>query len=154
MTRVWLLAGLLVAVPVQAELYKWTDAQGRVHFTDKKPEGNGKVETLKAPQVRSPAGGAEASAATGDSQSVLDRQKRMADILAQEREQREAGEARKRKEEAARQQKCHEARDYRRNADGARLYDINQKGERVYMDDKAHAAHMRELDQAIKDLCR
>lgn len=154
MTRVWLLVGLLVAVPVQAELYKWTDAQGRVHFTDKKPEGNGKVETLKTPQRQSQGGDGEAASATRDSTSVLDRQKRMADILAQEREQREAAEAKKRKDEVARQQKCHEARDYRRNADGARLYDINQKGERVYMDDKAHAAHMRELDQAIKDLCR
>lgn len=156
MKRIIMLTLLLAALPAEAELYKWTDAEGRVHFTDRKPVDGGKVETLKTPQARNP-GGREAAAATAspqDQKSLLDRQKRMADILAQEREQQEAAIASKKKEEAERLKKCHEARDYRRNAQGSRLYDIDQKGERVYMDDKAYDAHMRELDKAIKEFCK
>lgn len=156
MKRIIMLTLLLAALPAEAELYKWTDAQGRVHFTDRKPADGGKVETLKTPQARNP-GGREAAAATAspqDQKSLLDRQKRMADILAQEREQQEAAIASKKKEEAERLKKCHEARDYRKNAQGSRLYDIDQKGERVYMDDKAYDAHMRDLDKAIKEFCK
>ncbi|MFP5429587.1 MAG: DUF4124 domain-containing protein [Gammaproteobacteria bacterium] len=157
MKRIIVLALWLAALPAQAELYKWTDAQGRVHFTDRKPAEGGKVETLKTPQLTTP-GGREAESASLPSavgqKSLLDRQKRMADILAQEREQEEAAQARKKKEDAERLRKCHEARDYRRNAQGSRLYDIDHKGERVFMDDKAHDAHMRELDNAIKEFCK
>lgn len=158
MKRIIMLALLLAASPAMAELYKWTDAQGRVHFTDRKPAEGGKVETLKTPQARNP-GGREAAAAAAtvspqSQQNLLDRQKRMADILAQEREQQEAAIARKKKEEAERLKKCHEARDYRKNAEGSRLYDIDQKGERIYMDDKAYDAHMRDLDKAIKEFCK
>lgn len=157
MKRIIMVALCLAAVPVQAELYKWTDAQGRVHFTDRKPAEGGKVETLRTPQVTPPGGrdaGWSSSSSAESQKSVLDRQKRMADILAQEREQQEAAQARKKKEEVERLKKCHEARDYRRNAQGARLYEIDPKGERVFMDDKAYDAHMRELENAIKEFCK
>lgn len=146
-----------MVLPAQAELYKWTDADGHVHFTDKKPESSpGKVETLKAPRVTGPGGRtAENAPAAGSSNGdLLQRQKRMADILAQEREQGEQQAARKQAELAARKRKCLELRDYRRNVEGSRLYDINDKGERVFIDDKQYDQHLRELGQAIQEACQ
>jgi hypothetical protein len=42
--------GLAFAVaPAGAALYKWTDASGRVVYSDQPPPGNQKVETLQGP---------------------------------------------------------------------------------------------------------
>ena len=30
---------IIISLPVQAEIYRWTDAQGRVHFGEKPPAG-------------------------------------------------------------------------------------------------------------------
>jgi len=40
---------VLAAAPAAAALYKWTDASGRVVYSDQPPPGETKVETLKAP---------------------------------------------------------------------------------------------------------
>jgi len=40
---------VLAAGPAAAALYKWTDASGRVVYSDQPPPGETKVETLKAP---------------------------------------------------------------------------------------------------------
>ena len=154
MMRVVVLVVLLLPMAASAELYKWTDAEGRVHFTDRKPAAAASVETLKVPRAQPPTEGGGVAAPVQDSRSVLERQKRMAEILAEEREQRDAVQVRKEKELAARRRQCNEARDYRRNADGASLYEVNEKGERVFMDDKAHADHLRELDATIARLCQ
>jgi hypothetical protein len=43
------LALVLAAGPAAAALYKWTDASGRVIYSDQPPTGNVKVETLQGP---------------------------------------------------------------------------------------------------------
>src|SRR5580765_5141069 len=39
----------VVALPAAAALYKWTDANGRVIYSDQPPNGNYKVEAINAP---------------------------------------------------------------------------------------------------------
>jgi hypothetical protein len=48
------LALALVAGPATAALYKWTDASGRVVYSDQPPTGNVKVETLQGPPPANP----------------------------------------------------------------------------------------------------
>lgn len=43
---VFLLCAMAAAAVAQAQIYKWTDSQGRVHFSDHPPE-QGQAETLK-----------------------------------------------------------------------------------------------------------
>ncbi len=40
---------LVAALPVQAAMYKWTDANGRVVYSDQPPPGNVKSEIVGAP---------------------------------------------------------------------------------------------------------
>jgi hypothetical protein len=42
-------AVLWIAGPATAAVYKWTDANGRVIYSDQPPPANVKVETLNAP---------------------------------------------------------------------------------------------------------
>jgi glutaredoxin len=61
------LALLLCAAGAHAQMYKWTDAKGVVHFSDQPPPGDAKVETRRvaggAPQADLPYALAEAARA-------------------------------------------------------------------------------------------
>jgi hypothetical protein len=41
-----LVIGLALALPVQGEIYKWTDEHGHVHYSDRVPQSN-PTETLE-----------------------------------------------------------------------------------------------------------
>lgn len=153
------LVGLLMpALPVMAEMYKWTDAEGRVHFSDKKPTTNRPVQVMEKP-VPVSVGGAAAPAAAAPvvSESAAERterQRRAADALKEDREAAEAAAAKARAEKEEREKRCHGLRDYARNAQCRRLYTLDAKGERVYMSDAEHAAHLRQLQQNMDEACR
>lgn len=57
MSNYWLLLGLFISLnPLHAQIYKWTDSSGDVHFSDKPHPGAEeielpKVQTYSAPQV-------------------------------------------------------------------------------------------------------
>ena len=54
------LALVATAGPATAALYKWTDANGRIVYSDQPPAGNQKVETLQGPPpVANPAAAKE-----------------------------------------------------------------------------------------------
>jgi len=45
MKKLFPVAACIISLAAHAEVYKWTDAQGRVHYSDQPVEGNRKVET-------------------------------------------------------------------------------------------------------------
>jgi glutaredoxin len=49
-----LLFSLIFVFPVQAEIYKWTDANGKSHFSASKPANSDSVENRNDLQVKSP----------------------------------------------------------------------------------------------------
>jgi glutaredoxin len=54
--RLLLLLCLLACVPVAAEIYRWTDADGRVHYSDKPPaDRKAKQVKIKVPSITGPA---------------------------------------------------------------------------------------------------
>jgi hypothetical protein len=65
----WLIAGLLAfALPSDAALYKWVDAEGNVHYSDQPPPaGAGEAKTMEAP--RAPRAGRTKSAPNADAGS-------------------------------------------------------------------------------------
>lgn len=54
--RLLLLALLIAPLPAGAEVYKWTDAQGRLHYSDSPPpEVKAKQVTIKINSIQGPA---------------------------------------------------------------------------------------------------
>jgi uncharacterized protein DUF4124 len=141
-----LVAGL-AAVPVFAALYKWTDANGRVIYSDQPPPGNVKVETLNAPPP--PA-----------NPNV------MKDLAAKDAELRKSKQARADDEAKANKARV-DANQLRENCQRARgqmytlgnsdqivIYSTNAQGERVPMDDAARVRERERLDAWIRDNCK
>lgn len=155
MKRLLLIPALLLSSHGVAEVYKWTDADGRVQFSDREPEHGHHVEKMTAPVVPpSPdSAGSRRAEKSGSSENMAERQKKISDVLRAEREQREAEAGRMAEQKARQQHHCLALLDYKKNTEGVRLYDLDDKGERRFMDEKAREKHLQALDAEIKAAC-
>jgi hypothetical protein len=143
--RLALLACVLAAASAQAQVYKWVDENGKVQYGDKPPD------KVKAAPVAITPGPADAPTAKPDDwkQKDLEFQRRKI-----ERERQEQG-PRAQQAEANRAAWCSDSR--RRLGllqEQVPVYQRNDKGERVYVEDKDRARIMDELRGSIAENCK
>lgn len=137
---------LALAAPAHADLYKWTDAQGKVHYTDQPP-------TVNAQPVKGTAAGP--AEAASQAQQTLD-----AKDQAYQKRRKEAEEARAKANKEAEQariqrENCAKARSNLGTLqNNARTYTTNAAGQRVYMDDAARASALANSQKAVSDFCK
>jgi Skp family chaperone for outer membrane proteins len=138
-------AGLL-ALPAAAALYKWTDANGRIVYSDQPPSAaNAKVESMNAP-----APAANPNALKELAQKEADLRKRTAD--------RADASAKADKDRAAKEQRAEECS---RIASSLKqltwnqvvIYRADAKGEQVPMDDAAKQKERARLEGLQKEHC-
>jgi hypothetical protein len=138
------LAAMAFPLHASAALYKWVDANGRVVYSDQPPVGNFKAEVVgAAPPPSNP------EAAKDLATKEAEFKKRQAD---------KAEDARKVDKARAESQKlnaqCAQVRTHLANlkrSDYAVMYRINEKGERVAMDEAAKKGEVERLEQLIKE---
>jgi uncharacterized protein DUF4124 len=142
-----LLLGL--APQTYAQLYKWVDSEGHVHYTDTPPPPDARqdqklnIKKNEPGSTATPAGEAPAGPQS-TAEKELDFKKRKV-----EQEQTQAKSAQKDKEM---QEQCENAR--RRlytYQDAGRIYTIDEKGERVYPED---SERQRYIDEARGDIAK
>lgn len=152
----FILTLLLMPAAAMAELYKWTDTNGHVQFSDQAPAHNTKTEKLAAPTALPPSGHTNKDNTENPKagESTTERQKKMSDILKAEREQREADAARITEEKAQKKRRCLSLKDYQKRSEGAALYDLDDKGERQFIDEKNKQKHLEKLNSAIQEACQ
>lgn len=137
---------LLLALGAQAQMYKWVDAQGVTHYSQTPPPAGTQTQTV-AP--KSASGGGKASG-SGDWQSQqTDFNKRQMD----KKDQQSKADAQAAKD-ATQRQRCAEARDHlSRMKSASGIYQVNENGERVFMDPKASEQAIRSLEADIAKYC-
>ncbi len=148
---------LLAPLPASAEMVKWVDEKGQVHYSDQPPSGKvKKVETLniRTAPTSAPAEGGSGAAAPAAPRSAAEqaadfRKRRMeADEAAKKAEQD------KQQAEVARQN-CENARGSLRSLqEGARIFRYDEKGERVFLDDAARQQSIAEAQKAVSQWCK
>ena len=127
-----LIIGLSILSPVtEAEIYKWVDENGQVHYGEKPPEENKSTTEFKLKKQQQtntiPATPAERKR----------KQEQLIRALSEERQIKEEAKAKQEKEEAKRRRQCMYARDRLKSYEQANLiYRLNDKGERVYYSDQ------------------
>ena len=139
-------AALLAAVPAMGALYKWTDANGRVIYSDQPPLGNVKVEQLNVPPPADP------NAAKDLANKELELQKKK-----QARAEDDAKANKARVEVNMRRQECDRARGQAitlAQSSQIVIYTTNAKGERTTMDDAARLAERERLGYWINQNCQ
>jgi type IV secretory pathway VirB10-like protein len=157
-----LLAAVLIPLSgLCGQLYKWVDANGKVHYSDQPPPSQGvkQQSTLQNPRAATPAAlappaeGAQAAAAPS-------RPKTAAELDMEFRKRRlEAAEA-----EAKRQQEAQAKQEKQRNCEqakarvatlqnGGRITRSSASGEQVYLDDAEIARELVEARKTADSWC-
>ena len=146
-TTIWALLALLVSVvPAHAQqLYKWTDANGRVQYSDRKPTGN------QASEVRNTVSSIGSQQYGGKNAAELnkDYQKR----------QEQQSEAQKKQQQVASdsKQKSENCDAARRNLaalqSGQRIARFDAQGEKSYMDDATRVREESRMQQQVESNC-
>ena len=141
---------IFLALPVQAEVYKWTDEQGRVHFSDKPP-----TEDTPEYQVRTPASAANAS----PQESLTDaerraRQSKLSDSLEAERREMEQAEAKRKEQRAVREHNCKVARaELHTSSNVNRIFDYDKQGNMVYYSEAQKQIYLESKRAAVRKWC-
>jgi len=140
-------AGLpLSAVPAAAAtaLYKWTDASGRIVYSDQPPPGDTKSEVLRAaPAPANP--NAVRDLATKDAEL----RQRQAQRGEQEKKSDKTRADAARKEDACAQIRG-QIKAYQSDTP---IYRLNEKGDRVYVDDAARQRERERLQALQREQC-
>ena len=126
-----------------AALYKWTDAQGRIVYSDQPPQANVKTEQLRgAPPPANP------NAAKELAQREADFRKRQADA-----EKAAAKAGKDRASSADHAESCAQASGQLKQLGESQLaiYRYNEKGEREVMDEDARGRERAKLNAWLRD---
>lgn len=137
---------LLLASPLPAAVYQWTDAQGRVHYSDRPQHES--AQEVKLPESQGPSG---KSAIPAERQQL---RQRMLDVYEQERaEKREAAaEAKQAREE--RKRECLNARaNYENYSTAGSIYEYRDNGEREYLDKQQREQYLARLRAEVSRFC-
>jgi hypothetical protein len=146
--RLLFLGALAFVAHAQAELYKWTDAQGKVHYTDQPPTLNS--QTIK----HSTAGQAETTSNATQSLDAKDQ--------AYQKRRKDAEDARAKADKEAEQtriarENCDKARknlSTLQNANTPHVYTTDAAGQRTYMDDTARANALANSQKSVSEFCK
>ena len=130
------------AGPALAALYKWTDAQGRIVYSDQPPS------TVKAEQLRAPPPPANPNAAKELAQREADFRKRQTEST-----EAAAKAEKERTDSAKRTEACGQARGQLKQLTESQLaiYRYNEKGEREIMDEDARGRERAKLNAFLRD---
>ena len=132
-----------------AQVYKWIDENGKVHFSDRPPDDAATSAESVEIKVES---GAGSSAASEVERRQL--QKRLLEVFERERKEKKEAKAKEREEKQALAKRCNEARDQLRQLqDASFLYDVDDDGERIVYTDKQRESATSEFEKQIEKHC-
>lgn len=134
------LSPLLVA---ETEIYKWTDENGGVHYGSRPGNDNAvNIEIEPAPGL------------PADHAARKEKQRRLLNLYKEEREEKLEQKARAEQEKQERIAKCQRARDYYKTIKtAALLYDVDDNGNQVILDEPERQAEENRIIQYMDDWC-
>lgn len=150
----------LPALPAAAQAYKWTDANGKVHYSDQPPPENAKGQAtvkLRTPSAPLPTASPAASdkdAAAAKPKNYIEQE---ADFKKRQVEaaEREAAEKKKASEAAEKKQNCEQARAQLKNLQsGGRVTRSNAQGEREYLNEAQMAQEIERGKKSVENWCK
>jgi hypothetical protein len=137
----------LLALPLQAALYQWTDEQGRVHYSDRPSHESAQQKAM--PKSRTPSG---TQAIPEDRQQ---RRQRMLEVYEKERAEKREAKAQAKQEREERKRQCLDARvDYENYKGAGSIYEYQEDGERKFLDKQQREAYIAELKARVEKYCK
>ena len=145
-TRALVVLALVFATVATAgaeQVYRWTDSDGRVHFSDR--PGATDAEAVEVTPA-APAGTVDPGR--------RGRTERLLEVLELERAERDAARAQAQRKAADKARRCAAAeKEYERVTTARYLYSEDAAGERVILDRQARRAYEAEAAESVKKWC-
>lgn len=150
-------AALLALLPAlspcaHAQVYKWVDDQGVTHYSQSPPPGGpakGAVLNLPGAATNPDAAGA------GGNDNWQDQERAFRERQAKQADARKIEEERAQKEAASRRTACLRAREaLDLLGRQMRLYNLNERGEKVYLSDDERARETQRASQQAAENCQ
>ncbi|MEZ5529595.1 MAG: DUF4124 domain-containing protein [Porticoccaceae bacterium] len=135
---------LILSTSSLAEIYRWVDNQGKVHFSDKKPTSTEPVEDISA-QLQ-PLNSDSSASETAKLQQVFQGE------TPEEQAYREQQQAQQQQQEDLREQGCKKAR-HQLSILRGRVAFIGPDGKEVVITEEERARRADELDRQIRQHC-
>jgi hypothetical protein len=137
----------LVALAASGQVYKWVDEKGRTHYSETPPPDNKSAKKVDTGPAISPA----APAREDWKQKELDSRRRTL-------EKQQAEDASRRKEaqeEQVMKGRCRSAqRDLQILEMQAPIFHVNEKGEKVYLEDRERPAAIARARKEVQTYCK
>tara|TARA_Y100000815_G_scaffold77889_1_gene66985 strand:+ start:1589 stop:2014 length:426 start_codon:yes stop_codon:yes gene_type:complete len=137
----FLIVSVLLTPLAMADIYRWVDPGGNVHFSAKPQPGAEQVEVR--PQV------------VDRDDATREREARTERFFEARREEQEAARMAASARQGQREQECQQLRDRLSGlSQGGRYFSADAKGGRVYYSDEEIGAARRQLASRISQICR
>ena len=149
--RFQLIAGALLAIimaaPLQAALYQWTDENGRVHFSDRPSHES--AQQKKMPKTKP----------SGARQSIPEdrqqRRQRMLEVYEKERAEKREAAAEAKQEKEERKRRCIKAKvDYENYNTAGAIYEYQEDGGRKYLSKEQRSDYISRLKAKVDKYCK
>jgi hypothetical protein len=158
----WLALGstvLLACAGATAETYKWTDSEGKVHYSDTPPPSNARETTTVSPKKRSSRSGPAPQADTKATPAPAAKTAQELDAEFRERQvkaaEKEAGDKKKAAENEEKKKNCEQSKaNLARLQDGGRIARYNDKGEAEYLSEAEIAQEVVRARQTVDSWCK
>jgi len=150
MIKYLLLLLILTSTNAFAEINKWVDSNGKVHYSDQPPPLDVRPKTLR------PDANTQDTASSGVTapQTIAERE---ADLKKEQKAKNETDDKAAQKKAIADAQKanCDTAqRNLRTLQDGIRIVEIDAKGEHSYIDDTQREQRLAKIQKDISNYCK
>jgi len=132
---------------IHAQIYQWIDEHGNAQFSDEPP----KQGTFKTLDISTTPRSSSTPSLNND--DIKLRKQKQIQVFEQERLEKNQ----KQRELAQKQQELHNeclrATDYLDTIQTAKVYDLNNKGERIYKSEQQRVDEIKRVERAIKLYC-
>lgn len=134
---------LLGAAPSSAELYRWVDERGQIHYSDRPAHSQPHEIGVRPPT----------SAGQAPDQR-MDKTRRLLNAYEVERQQQREQRAKQKQQAEERRRNCLQARDnLRQYSESGSVYRLDDEGKRLYLSEQERAALVARHRQAAAEWC-
>ena len=139
---------LILGLPMaQAEIYKWVDDNGQVHYSEQAPDSKRSSKEIHIQKHRP-------QAPLISPEQRRQQRDNLLRAFDEERQLRNEAKEKKEQDEARSRRNCIRARDKLKNYERASvLYNLDEQGERVYFSDAQRSRAVANLKSQIKKWC-
>lgn len=150
-----LMTALASPMVVDAQIYKWKDKNGVTRYSDTPPTDNVKVDKIGKEKATKPALPAlKDTKSTQNSDEEPSTEEDAARLRARNAEMEKKNNEEKAEQARLKAENCRAARaDYETFAQGGRIYQMNEKGEREYFDDTGLSERKAKAQADMQQYC-